>query len=320
MSARAIARAFAPASVGNVAVGFDILGHALEHVGDTVTAARTAAPGVRIEAVAGLDRALPVDHTRNTAGVAVQSLLDATGAGFGVALRIDKGVPLSSGMGGSAASAVAAAVAANALLDAPLDTAALLPHCVAGEAVASGSLHGDNVAPSLLGGLVLVGLGAQPTAQTIAVPAGLRCVLLHPHRNLDTRAGRALLKADYPLRDVVAQTSRLATVLAACFTGERERLRGALEDVLVEPQRAGQLPGFAAIKTAALDAGAYGCSLSGSGPSLFAWCDAHQADGVSAAMAAACDATGCASDRYVSRIDAPGARLVDADAVAVGGA
>ncbi len=310
-----IVRAFAPASVGNVGVGFDILGHALEHVGDTVTARRLTEPGVRIDAIGGVVDDLPTTLERNTAGVAVQSLLRSQKATFGVALTIDKGVPMSSGMGGSAASAVAATVAANALLERPLTKNELLVHCVAGEAVASGSYHGDNVAPSLLGGLVLVGLGQHPTMNAVAVPAGLRCVLLHPHRALETRAGRAILKHDYPLPDVVAQTSRLATVLTACFTDNRALLRGALEDVLIEPQRASQLPGFHDMKNAAIRAGAYGCSLSGSGPSLFAWCDEADAERVARVMTEACTESGTTSDVWVSRIDAPGARLVAQDSI-----
>lgn len=310
MSQTDSASAFAPASVGNVAVGFDILGHALDAAGDRVTATRTAQPGVRIETITGVVDALPTDLESNTAGVAVQSLLQAENADFGVCLSIEKGIPLSSGMGGSAASAVAGVVAANALLPSPLSKQGLLVHCVAGEAVASGSFHADNVAPALIGGLVLAGLGRQPSMQPIAVPDGLRCVLLHPHRNLETKAGRAVLKSHYSLAEIVAQTSRLATFLTACFTGDRALLSGALEDVLIEPQRAGLLPGFDNMKSAALEAGAYGCSLSGSGPSLFAWCDTGRSASVAEAMQSACEASGADSDVWISPIDAPGARLI----------
>lgn len=311
MTGRDRATAFAPASVGNVGVGFDILGHALEGVGDTVTVTRLAQPGIRIDAIAGIVQGLPTKLEGNTAGVAVQSLMRAQGAEFGAGITINKGIPMSSGMGGSAASAVAAAVAANALLEQPLTKQQLLVHCSAGEAVASGSFHSDNVAPSLLGGLVLVGLGSDPSMHPLAVPYGLRCVLLRPHRKLETKAGRAILKSEYPLADIVTQTSRLASFITACFTSNRELLGSALEDVLIEPQRAGLLPGFYPMKAAAMEAGAYGCSLSGSGPSLFAWCDESLTGQVSQAMKSACQASGSDSDLWVSRIDAPGASLIE---------
>ncbi len=310
MTVRNRATAFAPASVGNVGVGFDIIGHALEGVGDTVTVVRLAQPDIRIDAITGIVQDLPLTLEGNTAGVAVQSLMHAQRAEFGASITIHKGIPLSSGMGGSAASAVAAVVAANALLDQPLSKQQLLAHCAKGEAVASGSYHSDNVAPSLLGGLVLAGLGREPSMHALAIPEGVRCVLLHPHCNLDTKAGRAILKAEYPLADIVAQTSRLASFITACFTGNLELLGSALEDVLIEPQRAGLLPGFYPMKAAALEAGAYGCSLSGSGPSLFAWCDESRTKQVAHAMEAACTASGSKSDLWISRIDAPGASLI----------
>ena len=263
------ARAFAPASVGNVAVGFDLLGHTVEGPGDLALVRKTTTPGVRIAAVRGCAHALPLEAENNTAGAGLLALLRALQIdSFGFEVELDKGIPFGSGMGGSAASAVAALVAANALLDAPLSREALYPFALAGEAVASGSAHGDNVGPMLLGGLTLA---THDRVLRLPVPAGLTCLLVHPHAVLETRRAREVLAKPYALQEVVAQNERLAMFLVACHRGERALLRGALEDVLVEPRRAPLVPGFAAAKRAALDAGAIGASLSGAGPSLFAW-------------------------------------------------
>ncbi len=300
--------AFAPASVGNVAVGFDILGHALAEPGDRITARRRVEPGVTIETITGCVTDLPCDAERNTAGAAVLALSRSLGLRHGFAISIDKGIPLGSGMGGSAASAVAALVAVNALLDEPLPLAALMPFTLDGEAAASGSRHGDNAAASLLGGLVL-SAGSAPLR--IPVPENLYCALVHPHAVLETRVARAVLADGFAVADVVTQTARLARVLLACERRDASLLTGALEDVLIEPRRAALVPAFAAVKHAALEAGAIGASISGAGPSVFAWCLGEAvATRVAAAMAKAFDAAGIASDRFVSTVDAPGARVL----------
>jgi homoserine kinase len=275
------ALAFAPASVGNAAVGFDLLGHSLAGPGDRVRARRFDGEGVRIAAMRGLPLDLPCDPLRNTAGAAVASLLQATKPGFGIELEIEKGIPLGSGLGGSAASAVAALVAANALLEEPLPRAALYPFALDGEQVASGGRHGDNVGPQLLGGLVLT---TPHRLIPVPVPPELRCVLLHPPQVLETRAARAALSAPYALSQFVEQSTALALVLAGCFRGEIELIAEGLRDVLVEPRRAPLIPGFFELKQAALDAGALGASISGAGPSVFAWCLADRADAVAEAM------------------------------------
>jgi homoserine kinase len=187
---RGFAVAFAPASIGNVAVGFDILGQAFPVIGDRVRAARSATPGVRITAVTGIPAALPLEAAANTAGRAVQSLLASQAPAAGIELVIEKGIPLGSGLGGSAASAVAGVVAANELLERPLSRAELLSHAIEGEAVASGSRHADNVAASLFGGLVLTVGGITPRCTQVPVPAGICCVLVHPHLFLSTRPDR----------------------------------------------------------------------------------------------------------------------------------
>lgn len=316
MAAARSATAFAPASVGNVAVGFDILGHALDAVGDRVTATRIEEPTVRITRIGGVVTGLPRDPERNTAARAVAAMRDALALPYGFALAIDKGIPLGSGMGGSAASATAALVAANALLDRPLPPEALYPYALEGEAAASGGRHGDNLGPQLLGGLVLA---TADRLVRLPVPVGLTCVLVHPDAVLETRRAREALRGAYAIGDFVAQAANLALVLAGCFRGELALIRAGLADVLVEPRRAPLIAGFAAVKQAALDGGALGASISGAGPSVFAWfADAAAAAAAAPRMAAAFSAAhdGRPADVYVSAVDAPGARVIARDAEA----
>ncbi len=304
----AVATAFSPASVGNVASGFDLLGHSLEGLGDRVTARRISAPVVEIESIRGTVVDLPRDAAANTAGRAVMSLCASLGLEHGFALAIEKGIPLGSGLGGSASSAVAALVAANALLDAPLPREALYRHAIAGEAVASGSAHGDNVAPQLLGGLVLA---LEDRLVRVPVPAGLVAVVVHPDFVLETRRARAVLAGHYTLGEHVAQSARLAQLLAGCYTGDLALVANGLVDTLVEPRRAPLVPGFARVREAALAAGALGASLSGAGPSLFAWCVSRDAaEAVGAAMRSAFGAAGFAARAYISPVAGPRAERI----------
>lgn len=305
------ATAFAPATVGNVGVGFDILGHAFGVIGDRVRAVRVAEPGVRIRAITGIAGPLPIEPGLNTAGQAVLSLVGAVAPPFGIELTIEKGIPLGSGLGGSAASAVAAVVAANALLDAPLPAIELLSHAIAGEAVASGARHADNIAPALFGGLVLtVGID-HPHVKQIPVPAAVRCVLLRPHMFLATQQARGILTRLVDLSDVVWQTANLAGFLAGCFTNDLPLIRAAFEDVMIEPQRAKLIPGFRQAKRAALGADALGCSISGAGPAVFAWCEERHAEAVRAAMLAAFRAEGVDCDHWVAPVGGDGARILE---------
>jgi homoserine kinase len=302
------ASAFAPASVGNIGIGFDILGHALAGAGDSVDVEVVERPGVEVMAIEGADRPLPQRAEDNTAGAALLSLRAALGCREGFAVRIRKGIPFGSGMGGSAASAVAAVVAANALLAVPLPVAALYRHALDGEAVASGSRHGDNVAPMLLGGVALA-VGERAPIR-LPVPAELFCAHVHPHCVIETRHAREALVGDYALREFIEQSGHLALVLTGLATADRELIAAGLNDVLIEPRRARLIPGLAAVKRAALDAGALGACISGAGPSVFAWCwgevDARQAADV---MRTAFKAAGLDSDVLIGPVDAPGAKV-----------
>jgi homoserine kinase len=309
-SARESATAFAPASVGNVAVGFDVLGHSVQAIGDRVTVKRSV-PGVTIKAITGTVTDLPLEAERNTAGMAVLAMTRELQLDYGFELSIEKGIPLGSGLGGSAASAVAAVVAANALLAKPVSKLELLKFAMQGEAVASGSVHVDNIAPSLFGGLVLtVGID-NPIVKSIPVPESVRCVLVHPHMMLSTREARQILKRTVDLSDLIWQSANLAGFLTGCFTNDTALIRGSLEDVVIEPQRQVLIPGFKAVKEGAMQRGALGCSISGAGPTVFAWCEHQDATRIRDAMVEAFSAHKLASDAWISTLDAIGARVID---------
>jgi homoserine kinase len=308
MSSVRIASAFAPACVGNVGVGFDILGHTVAGAGDRAQVTRIDEPAVRITAIDGVVCELPREAERNTAGAALLALRDALQLPFGFELALHKGIALGSGMAGSAASCVAALVAANALLDEPLPREALYGFAMDGEAVASGGRHGDNVGPKLLGGLVLA---TATRLVRIPVPAHWHCALVHPHYVLETRHARAALAGAYALHEFVTQSANLAQVIAGCWRGDAALVREGLKDVLVEPRRAPLVPNFARVQQAALDHAALGASISGAGPSVFGWFeDVRQAHAAAGAMRAAFADAGLESDMLVGPIDGPGAQVV----------
>ena len=310
--AEGISRAFAPASVGNIGVGFDLLGHSIEGPRDIASVRRIDEPVVRITAISGAPGAdmLPLAAERNTAGRALQSMREACALPHGFELSIEKGIALGSGLGGSAASSVAAVVAANALLDTPLPRDALYAFALDGESVSSGSRHGDNVAPMLLGGVVM----ATPTRMIpLPVPDWLHCVVVHPDQILETRRARAVLAEPYPLSLVVEQSTHLALFLTGLHRGDAALIRDGLHDLLVEPRRAPLIPGFARVKAAALDLGALGASISGGGPSVFAWFASRQeAEAAAPAMRTGFTDHGVNARAYVSPVSGPRAALLPA--------
>jgi len=304
--------AFAPATVSNVACGFDVLGFALDEPGDVVIASPAEGPGVTILDVMGDDGRLPREAHRNTAGAAVAALLAHLQTTRGVALTIHKGLPLESGIGSSGASAVAAVVAANELLERPVGTDVLLACAMAGEQAGCGAAHPDNVAPALLGGFVLARSVVPPDVVRLPVPEGLACALLHPRFSVHTGTARALLGDTLPLRTAVRQWANLGALVAALYTSDLALLARSLEDHVAEPKRAGLVPGFHAVQAAALAAGALGCSLSGSGPSMFALAPSlESAAAVGQAMQTALAVhSDAGADLYVSPVGRAGARVV----------
>jgi homoserine kinase len=304
------ATAYAPASVGNVAIGFDIMGFSVDALGDRATVRRTEESGVSIAAIRGAVADLPMQAARNTAGRALQAMHEALSLPFGLQLELDKGIPLASGLGGSAASAVAAVVAANAVLPQPCSMVELLKFAMQGEQVASGSLHVDNIAASLYGGLVLtVGID-HPRVKQIPVPAAIRAVIVHPHMFLSTRSARSILKRSVAMQDFVWQTANLAGFISGCYTNDLDLLRESFQDVVIEPQRAALIPGFNEVRRAAMSAGALGCSISGAGPTVFAWSLENHAFAVREAMVVEFSRHKLQCDHWTTKVEAAGARVL----------
>jgi homoserine kinase len=307
----ASATAFAPATVSNVACGFDVLGFALEAPGDEVTA-RLAPAGVRIESIEGDGGRLPREATRNTAGVAALALLTKLEERRGVVLTIHKGLPLSSGLGGSAASAAAAVVAVDAVMGAQTPIETLIACALEGERLGAGSAHADNIAPCLCGGFVLVRRPNPPDVIRLPVPAGLVAVVVHPDLEIETAKARAMLGTSVPIADAIRQWANLGAFVDGLHRSDFAQISRSLEDTIAEPRRAPLIPGLALIKRAAMDAGALGCSLSGSGPSLFALCVGKDvAARVAERMTAAVKAhIGGVPQTFVSGIAPRGAHLL----------
>lgn len=303
-------RVFAPATVANVGPGFDILGLALRAPGDTVVARAAPGSGVRITAIHGDDGLLPLDAAKNTAGIAAARVLERAGVDAGVELEIHKGLPIGSGLGGSAASAAAAAFAVNLLVGSPLRKAELVEPCIEAEAVVSGR-HADNVAPALLGGLILVRAIDPLDLVRLPIPEGLTVAVVTPRFRLDTRASRDALPREVPLAKLVRNAANVAALASACFSGDLALLARCLEDHVVTPARALLIPGCLDVIEAALAAGALGSSISGSGPSLFALCRSERSASEAArAMSAAFGRAGLESSWVLSPADCPGARQV----------
>jgi homoserine kinase len=304
--------AFAPATVSNVGCGFDVLGFALDSPGDVV-AVEPGRGGVEIVRIEGTDE-LSTDIRRNTAGAAVHALVERLETTRGVRLHLHKGLPLASGVGSSGASAVAAVVAANELLGRPASLAVLLECAMAGEAAGCGAAHPDNVAPALYGGFVLARSSHPPDIVRLPVPDGLSCVVLHPHLRVETSAARALIGDTIALGNAVRQWANVGGLVAGLFLNDLPLIGRSMDDYVAEPKRAHLVPAFATVKQAALASGALGCSLSGSGPSMFALCASlERAELVGTAMQGALEnATALRSDIWVSPVGRRGARIVTA--------
>jgi homoserine kinase len=310
VSAPAEVTAFAPATVANLGPGLDVLGLALAEPGDRVTARRAEGSGVTIVSVDGDGGALPLDPATNTAGIAAAATLAKAGVSSGVALTLHKGMPIGSGLGSSAASAAAAAYAVNLLIGSPLRKVELVGPCLAAEAAVSGR-HADNVAPALLGGLILVRSIDPLDLVRLPVPPGLVVAVVTPKMELSTRAARAALPKDVPLTSLVRNTASVGAMISACYSGDLALLGRSLSDAVATPERLPLIPGASKVIEAALDSGALGSSISGAGPSIFALCRSERSAGeVASAMTRAFSDAGLEARSVVSPADCPGARRV----------
>jgi len=305
-------RAFAPATVANVACGFDIMGFAINKPGDEVELRRKSSPGIEICRITGDHGRLPYDADKNTAGIAVARFLAHTGFDQGIEIDLHKKMPLGSGMGSSAASAVAALFAVNKLFDDPLSLRELLPFAMQSEGIASGAAHADNVAPSLLGGFILIRSYDPLDIIQIPTPEHLYCTLLHPQIEVLTDDARRILKKQILLKDAIVQWGNVAGLITGLMTSDYTLISRSMKDVIIEPVRSLLIPGYDEIKEAAIGAGALGCSISGSGPSIFALStEMATATGVGEVMQTTCSAQDIDSEVYISPINKHGPHLLN---------
>jgi homoserine kinase len=305
-------KASAPATVANVSCGFDIFGFAVEAPADEVTVTLNNSGVVTILRIEGDEGRLPLDAGRNTAGVGVAAYLKKIGSGNGAEITLFKNLPLGSGMGSSAASSVAALVAINRLHGDPLTRQELLPFAMEAERIACGSAHADNVAPSLLGGFVLI-RGYDPLDVVgIPTPEGLFCTLVHPHIELRTEDSRRVLKPSIPIRDAIIQWGNIAGLVVGLMKPDFALISRSLHDVVAEPIRSVLIPGFDKIKESAIKSGALGCGISGSGPTIFSLSsDISVAHSIGQIIQQQFTSFGLKSDVFVSRINREGAKVTE---------
>jgi homoserine kinase len=306
-------RVFAPATVANVAVGFDILGFALNAPGDEIVARRVDKPGLRVVSITGDGGKLPYDLESNTAGFAARCLLQQLGQAdtVGLEIEIHKKMPFGSGLGSSAASAAGGVMAVNALLGMPIDKTEALHCAVLGEQVADGAYHADNVAPSLLGGIILIRSNEALDVHSLPVPEALHAAVVYPEASVLTKDARGVLSPEVSLPKCIQQSANLAGLMVGLYESDYSLIGRSLEDVIIEPQRAKLVPHFAEVKAAALAAGALGCSISGAGPSVFSLCRGlSSARAVADAMANVYQGYQIRHERYASPINPEGAKII----------
>jgi homoserine kinase len=305
-------RAFAPATVANVCCGFDILGFAVDAPGDEVKLTLRDDTIIKITSITGDGGKLPGEADRNTAGVAVISFLKSLGKEQGVDIELIKNLPLGSGMGSSAASGVAALVAINHLMGNPYTREQLVPHAMEAERIACGSAHADNVAPSLLGGFVLVRDYQPLDFIKISTTEKLYCTLVHPHLELKTEDSRRVLRPSLALKDVITQSGNIAGLMIGLTKPDYALIGRSLKDVIAEPIRSAFIPGFNNLRKVAIESGALGCGISGSGPTIFALSENEDhAVATGDAMQQEFLKHKLQSDVYVSKVNQEGARILD---------
>jgi len=307
-------RTFAPATVANVCCGFDVLGFAVDFPGDEVMLTLNMSQEVTLSKIVGDGGRLPLDAYKNTAGVAVQSFLKSIGKQQGVEIELYKNLPLGSGMGSSAASGVAALVAINHLMGSPLTREQLVVHAMEAERIACGSAHADNVAPCLLGGFVLV--RDYYPLDVIKTPAteNLYATLVHPQIELKTSDSRRVLKPTVNLKDAIAQTGNIAGLMIGLISKDYSLISRSLQDKIAEPIRSAFIPGFEQVRNESVKAGALGCGISGSGPTMFALSTDHAtATKVGEAMQLEFLKCNLKSEVYVSKVNQEGAKILNVE-------
>jgi homoserine kinase len=302
---------FAPATVANLGCGFDAMGLAIDAPGDELTLEFNNLKSLRIQKISGDRKKLSYDIKKNTASVAIQSLLDALEINQGFDIYLKKKMPLGSGLGSSAASAAAGAFAVNELLGRPFSKMELVRFAMAGEKIASGAAHADNAAPSLLGGIVLIRSYEPLEIISLPVPNKLLIVVVHPDVEVLTKNARAVLPKSFPMKDGIAQWSNTAALVAGLYSNDYELIGRSITDHIAEPYRSRLIPGFSEVKLAALSHGAIGCSISGSGPSVFALCTGKKnAEAIAKVMQKEFSKKKIKSVSYISGVNKKGVSVI----------
>ena len=304
---------FAPATVANVVCGFDVLGFAIHEPGDEVQMKRVAKPGINITRITGDDGRLPLDPKRNTVSASVQHYLNAIGQpDLGLEIELHKKMPIGSGLGSSSASTVAGLFAINALLGNPLSKRELVPFAMKGEELACGYGHADNVAPALLGGFVLIRSYTPLDIISLPSPDGLYAAVVYPEVDVPTKDAREMIRSRVLLKDAVTQLGNVGGLVSGLFLKDYDLIGRSLVDVLIEPTRSILIPDFYTMRAMALDLGAIGFGISGSGPSVFALCkDRETAANITQALQQQLMGSGINSLAFVSAVNADGPKIID---------
>ncbi len=300
---------FCPATIANLNCGFDVLGLCLEGIGDEMIIRKTIEKGIRITKITGAN--LPLETTKNVAGVAALAIIKAANTDFGFEIEIHKKIKAGSGIGSSSASAAGAVFGINELLGKPFTRHELVHFAMKGEALASGCEHADNVAPCLLGGFTLV-RGYNPLdVIKIESPSEIYAVVLHPHIEVKTSDSRAVLSPTVTLKDAITQWGNLGGLIAGLYTKDYNLIGRSLMDVIIEPRRKQLIPNFDLVKNSALENGALGAGISGAGPSIFALCKGQAtAEKVAYAMNTSYLDTGITFDMHISKVNDEGVKII----------
>ena len=302
-------RVFAPASVANVTCGFDILGFPLSGTGDELSLKAIEEPIIKIKSIEGFD--LPLDPEKNVAGVVIKKFIQDMNIKTGFEISIKKGIKPGSGMGSSAASAAAAAFAVNELAGKPLSTKELVKYAMEGEKLASGIAHADNVAPALLGDFVLIRSYEPLDIIQLKAPEELYCTVVHPHIQVKTEDSRMILKKQISLKKAIEQWGNVAGLITGILSSDYQLIGRSMQDVIIEPVRSILIPKFDEVKQSVLKAGALGCGISGSGPSIFTLSQGEKnARNVQNEMSIVYKTLGVDFDIHVSKINKQGTHVI----------
>ena len=300
---------FCPATIANLSCGFDVLGLCLETAGDEMIIRKSDIKGIRITKIVGAD--LPLETEKNVAGVSALAMLEAVETEFGFEIEIYKHIKAGSGIGSSAASSAGAVFGINELLGRPFSRKELVLFAMQGEKLASGNAHADNVAPALLGGFTLIRSSNPLDIIKIKSPSDLYATVVHPQIELKTSDARSVLKQTVSLKSAITQWGNVGGLIAGLYSNDYELIGRSLHDEIVEPLRSVLIPGFDLIKKTALENGALGSGISGSGPSIFALSKGREtADKIAKAMSAAYDTMNLPYEIHVSKVNDEGMKII----------